>query len=180
MGETQVGKTSLIHRFITNEFSTSDIPTIGANYYAHSTVVDGERLKLQIWDTAGQEQYRAIGPVYYRTARAAIAVCDVTKPETIDKLSTWIEAYRANTDENFVVIVGNKCDLVADTHQISTEILERAELLGATSMMTSALTGEGVDELFTAVAMHCWEKRSDVVSERNLLDSASERTSSSC
>jgi small GTP-binding protein len=157
VGDTGVGKTSLIRRFLSHKFAETETSTVGAVYYTQDVMVAGEPVKLQIWDTAGQEQYRALGPIYYRNARAAIAVCDLSNPESIDGLNQWIDAYRAHADETFVVVAANKGDLVTG-RELTDSVLDRFELLHAKGVVTSAQTGEGVDELFFAVAQHFLEE----------------------
>jgi small GTP-binding protein len=156
VGDTGVGKTSLIRRFVSDEFVPTESATVGAVHYTHDVQFGGETVKLQIWDTAGQEQYRALGPIYYRNARAGIAVCDLTNPDSIDGLARWIDAYRANADESFVVVAANKGDLIDDT-EVTTAVISRVESLRAKCIVTSAETGEGVQELFFAVAQHFLE-----------------------
>jgi small GTP-binding protein len=117
--------------------------------------IDGRQIMLQIWDTAGQERYSDIGPIYYRNARAAIAVCDVTKPATIEGLRRWIDAYRAIVQEDYIIMAANKCDLLADSEEKFPEMKQIADALGASCIMTSARSGQNVERLFKMIAVYC-------------------------
>jgi small GTP-binding protein len=114
--------------------------------------VDGIRVTLQIWDTAGQERYRSLGPLYYRKSNAAVAVFDLTRPETLAALDQWIRTFRDSADGSFVVVVGNKADLEADIRFKPEATSEWAEKRGAECIWASALSGIGVHEAFHAVA----------------------------
>ena len=96
LGDTGVGKSSLVLRFITNEFKPYVESTIGASFMSKLLMdPDGSAVKFQIWDTAGQEKYHSLAPMYYKGAAAAIVVYDITKRKTYDTLKDWIAELRA-------------------------------------------------------------------------------------
>lgn len=90
LGQTNVGKTSITMRYCHNSFSTPTSATIGASFLQKRLVVDRTKMTLQIWDTAGQERFRSMAPMYYRNARAAILVFDLTQESTFTKLREWL------------------------------------------------------------------------------------------
>ena len=146
VGDSDVGKTSLSRRYCEGEFK-SDQPTIGANFLRTRVVVDGIEISLQIWDTAGQERFRSMAPMYYRGAKAAICVFDVTNEESFHRLSSWMRDLKPFADPNCVIcLAGNKCDKPAAFDLAQCE--ELAQSMGATFVRTSALTNEGITELF--------------------------------
>ena len=154
VGDTEVGKTCVLMRLIKKEFQQDSEPTIGAafqNYYMK--VEDGETVQLQIWDTAGQEQYKSLAPMYYRAANVAIIFFDLTNIESYKSLPSWIQelSQKAPAQVN-MVICGNKKDL--ENRCISfSEAKKFAMDNGAISYReTSAKTGEGVIEMFSEIA----------------------------
>jgi small GTP-binding protein len=157
IGDAGVGKTSIVHYYLHGTTSIEQKSTIGAVFHT-STVNTAEcEVQLQIWDTAGQERYRALGPIYYRKARAAVAVFDLTRPETKRALETWIRSFREHSDDRFVVIAANKSDL--EDHELTMEqTAEWAQSLDSECIWTSAVTGVGVAEVFEAVAKHIAEE----------------------
>ena len=111
LGDTSVGKSCLAVRFIKNEFFEFQEPTIGAAFLGKTINVNDKRYKFEIWDTAGQERYRSLAPMYYRGAKAALVVYDVSMPETFNRAKTWVQELQKNVNNIFIILVGNKCDL---------------------------------------------------------------------
>lgn len=151
IGDTDVGKTSLSTRYCHGEFPNNSTPTIGASFLQRRVVVDNAEISLQIWDTAGQERFRSMAPMYYRGAKAAICVFDVTSEDSFNRVSTWLRDLKAHADPNVVIcLAGNKCDKPAAFDLSKCEAL--AKSLNGIYFPTSALTGEGVTEIFEALA----------------------------
>jgi Ras-related protein Rab-21 len=126
-------------------------PTIGASFLQKRVVVEGNELNLQIWDTAGQERFRSMAPMYYRGAKAAVCVFDVTSEESFHRVMIWLRDLKSHADPNVVVcIAGNKCDKPAKFDLSKCE--EFADSIGAKFFKTSALTGENVDKVFNSLA----------------------------
>lgn len=113
LGAQGVGKTSLVHRYTSGQFSASAVPsTIGASFLTKKLIVDGIKVRLQLWDTAGQERFRSMAPMYYRGANAAVIVYDITNPNSFEDVKTWIDELRQNVHTDLVIhIVGSKADL---------------------------------------------------------------------
>ncbi|XP_063224218.1 ras-related protein Rab-18-B-like isoform X1 [Bacillus rossius redtenbacheri] len=121
IGETNVGKSSLLLRFTDDSFDPAQSPTIGVDFKTKILTTDGNTVKLAIWDTAGQERFRTLTPSYYRGAQGAILVYDVTRKPTFTKLETWLEELDTySTKSNIVkMVVGNKID--KEDRQVSRE-----------------------------------------------------------
>jgi small GTP-binding protein len=153
VGDSSVGKTSILTALMGDTFNPYEQNTVGANWHLHTEDIQGERIELQIWDTAGQERYRSLGPLYYRNAVVAIAVYDVTNRESFDSLPGWIDAFRAVAGANGgVFVVGNKIDL-EDKRQIPfDQASEWARSRQYEFYETSAKTEDGVKDLFRSVA----------------------------
>ena len=113
--------------------------------------MDNTEISLQIWDTAGQERFRSMAPMYYRGAKAAICVFDVTSEESFNRVSTWVKDLKQHADPNVVIcFAGNKCDKAPSFDLEKCEAL--ASTLGGSFFRTSALTGEGVMEIFLSLS----------------------------
>ncbi len=149
-GDGNVGKTSLIRRYTEDKFDISRVATIGVDFHTHTVDFPDGQIRLSIWDMAGQERFKIMRPGFYRGSRAAALVYDVTSPESLEHLVSWRkEILEAVPDQNFIV-VGNKIDL--DRVQ-NPDIARRfAESIHAPYLETSALTGEGVTEMFKIMA----------------------------
>jgi len=115
LGESGVGKTSLLLRYIENSFSLQTKSTIGSDFLSKEIEVDGQAVMLQIWDTAGQERFQGLGTTFYRGSDAAIFVYDVSRKDTFDVLGTWKDAFLIQTNQEGnnkfpMLIIGNKID----------------------------------------------------------------------
>lgn len=113
IGESGVGKSSLLLRFTEDNFDPEQTLTIGVDFKTKKVSVDGNTVKLAIWDTAGQERFRTLTPSYYRDAQGAILVFDVSSASTFARLETWLEELDTYSTKNNIVkmIVGNKIDV---------------------------------------------------------------------
>ncbi|KAF6037946.1 RAB22A [Bugula neritina] len=153
LGDTCVGKTSVVQRFVLDSFKPGTETTIGASFMSKTLLVDGKSYRFQIWDTAGQEKYRSLAPMYYRGASAAIIMYDITKEETFKSLKSWIKELKERGPKNIVIaIAGNKNDLEDEREVTTSEAAEYCSQLGAIFTETSALTAIGVNELFTNIS----------------------------
>ena len=113
LGESTVGKTSIIKKFINNSFDSEMLPTIGIDFYTRKlTLLKGEEKKIVIYDTSGQEQYHSISSSMIRKAEGILLVYDITKQKTFDILIEWVNKIREIREKDFpIVLIGNKCDL---------------------------------------------------------------------
>lgn len=124
-----------------------------------------------IWDTAGQEKYRSLAPMYYRGARCAIVAYDITKAVSFDCLQSWVDELRRNGPEDILVaLVGNKCDL-QDRRAVEQHTAEAtAEEIGAVYYETSAATGKNVEEVFAALARAVMEEDLELEREQAAME----------
>ena len=156
IGDTDVGKTSLATRYCHGEFPENSTPTIGASFLQRRVLIEGTEINLQIWDTAGQERFRSMAPMYYRGAKAAICVFDVTNEESYHRVMIWLRDLKAHADPSVVVcIAGNKCDR-PETFDLA-KCAELATSIGASFIKTSALTGQNVDVLFSSLSQKIFQ-----------------------
>jgi len=150
IGESGVGKSSLLLRFTDDAFDPEISATIGVDFKVKVISIDGNKVKLAIWDTAGQERFRTLTPSYYRGGQGAILVYDVTNRDSFQKVEDWLnelETYTTNHDM-IKMLVGNKCDK-EDERQVSKE--EGIKCARKHQMMfieASAKTKEGVQCAF--------------------------------
>jgi small GTP-binding protein len=153
LGDSGVGKSSIISRFVSDKFSFCPDATIGVSFCIKSVTVGQETINLQVWDTAGQEIYRAVTRSYYRNSDCAILVCDLTKPLSFDSLSYWIRDIQMLAPEKCkIVIVGNKVDL--SPRAVSLEALqELGDGIASPVFETSAKSGSNIRELFEECAL---------------------------
>jgi small GTP-binding protein len=159
LGATSTGKSSLCERLVRKSFRAGSVPsTIGAAFASYLLADDGkEPVKLEIWDTAGQEQFSSLAPMYYKRAGGALLVFDVTNTGSFSDVERWhAELLDNGPDGVAIVVCGNKVDLAnADPslREIETEDAESlAADIGATYVETSAKDGIGVREAFRVLA----------------------------
>ncbi|KAL3762901.1 hypothetical protein ACHAWU_001048 [Discostella pseudostelligera] len=172
LGESGVGKSSLCLRFVTNEFRPYSEATIGASFMSKSVVIPMENknststttedsvtkinqrnIGFKIWDTAGQEKYRSLAPMYYRGSSAAILVYDITKPGSFAALQDWANELKQNAPPDLVLVVcGNKLDLNEDRLIDRGTGEKYANSIDAMYIETSAKDGDKVESLFLEVA----------------------------
>ncbi|PCH41246.1 ras-domain-containing protein [Wolfiporia cocos MD-104 SS10] len=128
MGNTGVGKTSLLHRYTQNKFDPKNTTsTTGAFFVTKKVYVDGIKVRLQLWDTAGQERFRSMAPMYYRGANAALLLYDITNAASFEDVRGWLEELKKNCSPDLIIyIVGSKADL--HRHRQVTSDLARLSL----------------------------------------------------
>ncbi|KAL6051751.1 Ras-related protein Rab-1A [Balamuthia mandrillaris] len=154
IGDSGVGKTSLMLKFTDDVFTESYISTIGVDFKIKTIQVDGKTVKLQIWDTAGQERFRTITSSYYRGAKGVIVVYDVTDQGTFNSVSTlWAPEIDTKAEATAVkLFVGTKTDLEGKRVVSPRDGKKLAESVNALFLETSAKDGTGVHEAFEALA----------------------------
>jgi len=158
IGESSVGKTSIIERLDTGLFNKTERSTVGATFLQYSTKVNDKEVEMQIWDTAGQERYRSLGPIYYRNSSAGIFVFDLTSQETFDKLMSWLRTFIDTAGmEALIFFVGNKSDLPEQEVDVSY-VKKWCEEQNYFFFTTSAVTGDGIKELFNGIAAELSKK----------------------
>jgi len=152
LGNSGVGKTSLVLRYVQGTYTTEQNSTIGASFMTKRMFLDDWKIKLQIWDTAGQERFKSMTPMYYRGANAAILVYDCTQSDSFECVKDWVRELNTNVRSDIVIaIAGNKTDL--EPRVISfAKAKEYAESIDALLFETSAKQDKGIEDLFFAVA----------------------------
>ena len=155
VGESGVGKTSIITQFIDQTFQEDQQSTTGGTFSTKSVICEGGKiLKFEIWDTAGQEKYRSLTTMFYKDANAAVMVYDVTRKESFDEIKNyWSNQIKENSPENIIlVIAGNKSDLIEQETVDEEEARNFAKELNAIFISTSAKSSEGINSLFEEIA----------------------------
>lgn len=153
LGDSGVGKSSIVQRFVHNTFNPSVESTIGASFMTKCILVDDCTYKFNIWDTAGQERYRSLAPMYYRNAGAAVIVYDVTSQHTFQSVKGWIRELQLHGSSNVIMaIAGNKADLEGRREVTYKEAKDYARSVNAAFVETSALTAVNIHELFKEIA----------------------------
>ena len=153
LGDTAVGKSCLVVRFVRDEFFEFQEPTIGAAFLTQTVSLEDTTVKFEIWDTAGQERYRSLAPMYYRGAAAAIVVYDVTNKDSFTGAKSWVKELQRRGDPNVVIaLAGNKADLDSRRKVDYEEAHQYAEENAILHLETSAKTAVNVKQLFVAIA----------------------------
>lgn len=149
LGDSGVGKTNLIKRFINDEFSFESKATIGVEFINKNYRINKEIFKIEIWDTAGQERYKSITAAYYKGAKGALIVYDVTSKSSFNNLDKWIKEIKERGDNNVkLMIAGNKVDLMEEREVQTEEAMDKAKEMEVPVMETSALDSTNVKKAF--------------------------------
>lgn len=159
LGESGVGKSSVALRFVDDVFHPYNDSTIGAEYLSKeiqieqkNQIVPARTLSFKIWDTAGQEKFHSLIPMYYRGAGVAILMFDVTKPLTMKSLQRWVVELRKNGPPDMIfALCGNKADLAEDRQVSELEGKRYADEIGAIYVEVSAKQSLNVNELFQRI-----------------------------
>ena len=163
LGDVSVGKTSIASRYCKNSFNEHHINTIGGAYQQQKVVLsNGAMVKLHIWDTSGQERFRAMTNLYYRDAQVAILTYDIKNESSFSSIEFWIQElkYKVENDKMILCLVGNKCDVDPNEKKISTT--KGKNFAHENNMLffeTSAKTGEGVKDLFVTIANEVYKQQ---------------------
>ena len=154
LGAASVGKTSIVSRAVTDTYNPNQESTVGAQFSAKTVTVGATRVLLKIRDTAGQERYRALMPMYFRDAHVAVIVYSVTDRLSLNEVRQYYSDLMENFSESpLVYLVANKTDLTNDRNVTTAEGSTLAESLGdVTFYETSAKTGQNIQELFADIA----------------------------
>ena len=161
IGDSSSGKTNLINRYISNKFVENSQPTIGVEMFSRDYLIDGDSIHAQIWDTAGQEKYNTLTSSYYKGAKGALVVYDVTQKATFDQVERYVNELKDNSDKNvFFALVGNKCDLEGNRMILKEEGEKLAQKLKIAFFEVSAKTGVGIENLFKYLIDGVYKKNS--------------------
>lgn len=154
LGDSGVGKSCIVLRFVRGQFDPSSKVTVGASFLSQTVALqDSTIVKFEIWDTAGQERYASLAPLYYRGAAAAVVAYDITSPDTFRKAKFWVKELQKHGSAGMIMaLVGNKVDLEDAREVAEEEAREYAESNGMFFIETSAKTADNVNELFEQIA----------------------------
>lgn len=165
IGDPAVGKTSLTRRFVLDKYNDSYISTIGAKVMKKEVEMGDEedtQVTLMIWDVMGHKHFRIIESVAFEHVKGALIICDLTRKDTLDNVFYWIEALTSISGKVPIIILANKRDL-GESEFDEKDIKEVADKWNAKYFLTSAKTGENVEEAFKLLAKSCIES----VDEKN-------------
>ncbi|KAF3780325.1 Ras-related protein [Nymphaea thermarum] len=169
IGDSAVGKSNLLSRYVRNEFDSNSKATIGVEFQTQSMEMDGKEVKAQIWDTAGQERFRAVTSAYYRGAVGALVVYDISRKATFQGIDRWLDELKTQLDTTVVrMLVGNKSDLANIREVTVEEGKSLAESEGMFFIETSALDSTNVKTAFEIVIREIYDNVS-----RKILNSGS-------
>jgi len=153
LGDTSVGKSSIVTRFTRDEFFDFQEPTIGAAFQTQRIQLDDSIVRMEFWDTAGQERYRSLAPMYYRGAAAAFIVYDITNKESLDSAKYWLRQIKLKGEPRCVIaLLGNKKDAIESRSIEREEGLDIAEQDGCIFFEVSAKNGHAIKDSIIAVA----------------------------
>jgi small GTP-binding protein len=160
VGESGIGKTCIIERFVNDHYDDKTESTMNAAYKNKTIEIGGQKLSLDIWDTAGQEMYRAVNQNFYLNATIGIMVYDITREETFEELKNyWHEQLKNSGDEDMVFgIAGNKCDLLSKEKVNEKTARAYAKEIGAVFFLTSCKENIGISNLFEECGKKYLEK----------------------
>ena len=159
LGESNVGKTSLVRHYVKDEFIEAKQSTIDPTFLTKYILVDNNTITLDIWDTAVQERYRSLAPMYYRNAAGAIIVYDITNYDSFTKAKTWLTELKRQSSPNIqIILVGNKSDLESNRTVVNNEAKSYAEENDAIFFETSARTKTNVQHAFDKIVKLMMEK----------------------
>ena len=175
LGDSSVGKSSIVNRFVKDSFDEFRESTIGAAFLSQTIALQSDpsvSVKFEIWDTAGQERYKSLAPMYYRNANAALVVYDITQAGSLEKAQSWVSELKEKVDDESLVIylVGNKVDLAAsedaegeeDKRAVSTREAEQyAQENGLLFGEVSAKTGLGIQGVFQDIGQKLYDLKKD-------------------
>ena len=152
IGDSCVGKSNILLKYLKNEFDPNSRATVGVEFGTKNILINNKKIKIQIWDTAGEERYRSITSAYYKGAKGAFIVYDITRKSTFDNIDKWISDLKLNGDQNIcIVILGNKSDL-DDKREISKEEgIKKSEMYKTAFLETSALSGDNIGKAFDEI-----------------------------
>lgn len=160
LGDATVGKSSIVLRYSDNKFNDTILSTIGVDSKRKIIKVNGEKIKVSIWDTAGQEKFQNIVKQYYNGANGVLLIYDITSKKSFDKIQFWYDdlSKNSNIEELFICLVGNKLDLKKTRVITIEEAKEYAKKLDVPYFEVSAKSGEGIKELFDDIIKKIMDK----------------------
>ena len=168
IGDSGVVKTNILNRYINNTFSETTKSTVGVELGTKVEEYNNTKIKVQIWDTAGQERYKSITKTYYKGAKGAFIVYDITKKDSFKNIDKWIQDLREfGEDDAAILIVGNKSDLEESREVTTDEVKKKAEVYKMAYCETSALKSKNINYAFQTLIKLVAEKMENKKNEEN-------------
>ena len=159
VGDLSSGKTNIVTQYISHKFVQDSQPTIGVEMFNKDFQINEDKVSAQIWDTAGQEKYNALTSSYYKGAKGAIVVYDITQESTFLKVEQFVKDLREKSDKNvYMILVGNKIDLEENRKISKEEGKILADKLKMGFFEVSAKNGTGIEDLFKNLIDNVYEK----------------------
>ena len=160
VGEMSVGKTCIVDRAINDNYDENSCSTLGTAFSKKEGDIDGKKVLYQIWDTAGQEKYRGMAPMYFRGAHAALCVYSIIDRQSFEAIDEWIAAIHEKAGAELVIfIVANKIDLEQERCVSRDEGVKKANELGVTYHEVSAKSGQGFDSFLYSIGKAYLDKK---------------------
>ena len=149
IGDSCVGKSNILLKYLKNQFNENSKTTVDVEFDTKNIIINNKRIKIQILDTAGQERYLSIISAYYKGAKGALIVYDITRKNTFDNIDKWITDLKLNGDKNIcIIILGNKSDLIDKREINKNDGIKKAEMYKTAFLETSALNGDNISKAF--------------------------------
>jgi small GTP-binding protein len=161
-GDSSVGKSSIVERLVQDTFRAEATSTCGADFSTYYVPVDSATVRLQIWDTAGQDRFHSVAKSYFRNAVGAILVYDLTSITSFDHATLWLnDLIDLALPNAYILLIGNKSDLEAQREVGNQMVQAFTQKHHLESLETSALTGKGVKEAFARLAFEIYQRVSN-------------------
>jgi len=174
VGDSGVGKSSIVTRIAKDTFSMDTLSTIGVEFVNKSFEINNRVVKAQIWDTAGAERFRSVTSQYYRGVVGALVCYDITKLSSFQNVNTWLTDLQTHADDDIkIMIVGNKCDLTKQRKVLVTEATEYAKQRNLSFMETSALDNTNIKSAFEQILGQIFEIHSKKELAKSMIKSVS-------
>ena len=166
IGDSSVGKTNIMSKYLKNEFHEDSKATVGVEFGSKLFTINGHNIKAQIWDTAGQEKYKAITGAYYKGSKGAFVVYDITRKETFESIDKWINDLKSTGDPKMnIILIGNKCDLDEKREVLKEQGEEKSRSFECAFLETSALSGDNIDKGFEMMISEIFKKYGNEIVE---------------
>ena len=166
IGDSSVGKSNILLKYLKDDFDPNSKATVVVEFGTKNVEMKNKKVKIQIWDPAGQERYRSITSAYYRGAKGAFIVYDITRKNTFDNIDKWISDLKTNGDQNIaIIIIGNKTDL-EDKREVQTdEGIKKSEEYKTAFIETSALNGDNINNAFEELIEQIYQNNSTIIEQ---------------
>ena len=168
IGDSSIGKSNILLKYLKDQFDPNSRATVGVEFGTKNITLNNKKIKIQIWDTAGKERYHYITSAYYKGAKGAFIVYDITRKATFENIDKWIADLKTNGDSNIsIVLIGNKSDLEEKREVTKEEGLKKSQDCKTAFMETSALNGDNVHKAFDELIEQIYQNNSALLEQEN-------------